>query len=74
MSQWYQFRAQAKGAAEIVIYDEIGFKSGRTISGCEPPATTDNSRPGPPRPGRGVFVLAGFAELQNLGDVAVQLP
>jgi ATP-dependent Clp protease, protease subunit len=24
MSQWYQFRAQAKGAAEIVIYDEIG--------------------------------------------------
>jgi hypothetical protein len=24
MSQWYQFHAQAKGAAEIVIYDEIG--------------------------------------------------
>jgi ATP-dependent protease ClpP protease subunit len=24
MSQWYQFCAQAKGAAEIVIYDEIG--------------------------------------------------
>ena len=23
MSQWYQFRAQARGA-EIVIYDEIG--------------------------------------------------
>ena len=27
MSQWYQFRAQAKGAAEIVIYDEIGFNA-----------------------------------------------
>jgi ATP-dependent Clp protease, protease subunit len=24
MAQWYQFRAQAKGATEIAIYDEIG--------------------------------------------------
>jgi hypothetical protein len=24
MRRWYEFRAQAKGTAEIVIYDEIG--------------------------------------------------
>jgi hypothetical protein len=24
MPQWYQYRAQVKGTAEIVIYDEIG--------------------------------------------------